>query len=367
MVTYNANNERIKRQYFVYLKEAKRHSEATVDAVAKALSRFESTNRFKDFKSFHHLQAVNFKRRLAEQESEVSGARLSKATLYATLAHLTRFFQWLSGQPGYRSRFQYSDADYFNLSDKETRIATARRERPSPTLQQVKHVIRTMPAGTEIERRDRAVVALILLTGARDTAVASMKLKHVDLEARSVYQDARDVKTKFSKSFTTYFFGVGEEIPAIVQEWVLYLRNDKLWGNDDPLFPATKVCVGTDRRFAASGLERRHWSTAGPIREIFRAAFAAAGLQYFNPHSLRSTLALFGQQVCQTVEEYKAWSQNLGHEDVLTTFRSYGEVGMQRQRELIESLAKPRAAEMPNATQIAKAVARELHISRAAG
>ena len=42
MTTHNANNERIKRQYFAYLKEAKRHSEPTVDAVAKALDRFET-------------------------------------------------------------------------------------------------------------------------------------------------------------------------------------------------------------------------------------------------------------------------------------------------------------------------------------
>jgi len=35
MTTQNADNERIKRRYFAYLKEAKRHSEPTVDAVAK--------------------------------------------------------------------------------------------------------------------------------------------------------------------------------------------------------------------------------------------------------------------------------------------------------------------------------------------
>jgi hypothetical protein len=49
-------------------------------------------------------------------------------------------------------------------------------------------------------------VALTLLTGTRDSALASMKLKHVDLIAGSVYQDALDVKTKFNKTFTTYFF-----------------------------------------------------------------------------------------------------------------------------------------------------------------
>ena len=45
--------------------------------------------------------------------------------------------------------------------------------------------------------------------------------------------------TKFSKTFTTFFFPVGDEIFQIVVAWVTYLRQDRLWGNDDPLFPAT--------------------------------------------------------------------------------------------------------------------------------
>jgi integrase len=85
---------------------------------------------------------------------------------------------------GYKSRLQYSDADYFNLSDKDTRVATARREQKAPTLEQVKHVIATSPTDTQIERRNRALIAFTLLTGARDSAIASMKLKHVDLPCR---------------------------------------------------------------------------------------------------------------------------------------------------------------------------------------
>jgi hypothetical protein len=39
------------------------------------------------------------------------------------------------------------------------------------------------------------------------------------------------------------------------------------------------------------------------------------------------------------VEELKAWSQNLGHEeDVMTTLRSYGEVPSPRQAEIIRNL-----------------------------
>ena len=104
MTSYNATNERMKRQYFAYLAEAQGHSEQTIDAVAKAIARFEAYTRYKDFKAFHVEQAKSFKRNLAEQRGGRSGEPLSKATLYATLIALKRFFVWLAGQPGYKSR-----------------------------------------------------------------------------------------------------------------------------------------------------------------------------------------------------------------------------------------------------------------------
>jgi len=363
MTTHNPNNERIKRRYFAYLKEAKRHSEATVDAVAKALDRFEVDTKHRDFKKFHAEQAIAFKRRLAEQRNEQTGEKLSKATLHATLAHVKRFFHWLAGQPGYKSRLQYSDADYFNLSEKDVRVATARREQAGPTLEQVKHVIAMMPADSEIERRNRALIAFTLLTGARDSAIASMKLKHVNLLAGCVDQDAREVQTKFSKTFTTFFFPVGDEIRRIVAEWVAFLREEMLWGNDDPLFPATRIALGAARQFEAVGLERAHWSSAARIRTIFRDAFTSAGLPYFNPHSFRNTLVRLGQTVCQTPEDFKAWSQNLGHDKVLTTFLSYGQVESPRQGEIIRGLAAPQFATLSDVSEIAKAVVREMRES----
>jgi integrase len=360
MTKHNPENERIKRKYFAYLKAAKRHSEATVDAAAKALSRFEEYTRYRDFKRFHYEQATAFNRHLAEQTGMRSGEKLSKATLHATLTQLKSFFFWLAGQPGYKARLQYSDADYFNLSEKDTRIATAQRERKAPTLEQVKHVIETMPSGNEIERRNCALVAFTLLTGARDSAIASMKLKHVDLKEGCVYQDAREVKTKFSKTFTTYFLPVGGGIQEIVAEWVRFLREDKLWGNDDPLFPATRIVVGETHQFEAAGLERARWSSAQPIRKIFREAFERAGLPYFHPHSIRKTLAQLGGQVCQTAEEYKAWSQNLGHEQVLTTFMSYGSVATDRQGTIIRGLGAARQTTQPTVEDYAEAVVKKL-------
>ena len=165
-----------------------------------------------------------------------------------------------------------------------------------------------------------------------------MRLKHIDLSARTVSQHAREVKTKFRKSFTTTFFPVGDDIRQIVLDWIAYLRGVLLWGNDDPIFPATKMGLAETHHFQVVGLERKPWSDASPIRSIFKAAFVAASLPYFNPHSFRNTLALFGQTLCRTSEELKAWSQNFAHESMLTTFTSYGTIEPRRQPEIIRSL-----------------------------
>ena len=73
MATHNPNNERVKHRYFAYLKEADRYSEASVDAAAMALSRFELSTERRDFGAFHVEQAIAFKRRLAEQRSQKRG------------------------------------------------------------------------------------------------------------------------------------------------------------------------------------------------------------------------------------------------------------------------------------------------------
>ena len=346
MPTHNPDNERIKHRYLHYLREAKRLSEHSADAAAAALSKFETYTGSRDFKRYHIQQAIGFKRLLLEQVSGRTGEPLSGATILSTLNALRAFFQWLALQPGYKSRINYADADYFTLPEREARSARVSLERPIPSIEQILHVLRHMPAVTETQLRNRAVVAFILLTGVRDGAAASLRLKHVDIVEGKVIQDAREVRTKFGKTFTTWFFPVGNEVREIVDGWVTFLTTVKLWGSADPLFPATSVVVGPDHQYTADGLSRVHWSNATPIRSIFRQAFTAAGLAYANPHSFRKTLTQLGERLCQTPEDFKAWSQNLGHEQVLTTFSSYGTVQSERQAELIRKLgqkSEPRA------------------------
>ncbi len=340
MAKHNAQNTRIKREYFHYLKEARRRDDKSIDPIAKALVRFEEATGHKDFKRFHREQAVAFKKRLDKERNERTGKPLSRATVHSILSALREFFIWLAGQPGYKRRIAYCDADYFNLSDKDVRIAKAVREKPVPTLEQVHHLLSIMPAGTDIEKRNRALIALAILTGARAAALASLKLKHIDLEAGCIDQDARDVRTKASKTFTTTFCPVGGDALQIVTYWCGHLRNALHWGEDDPLFPKTLVGLGEQGSFQAIGLAREHWSNTGPIRKIYKDAFTAAGLPYFNPHCFRDALVQLGERICTTPEQFKAWSQNIGHERVLTTLTSYGKVPAARQAELIQSMGQ---------------------------
>jgi site-specific recombinase XerD len=363
MRKYSPKNERIKRQYIQHLKEVRGFGDVAIDQFSKAVDRFETYTKHTDFARFHVEQVRGFKQQLSQQTGARSGEPLSAATIYATLICLRTFFTWLAGQSGYRKRFKYGDWEYFNPSRTTATIAKAHRTPRGPTLDQIGHVLAAMPLDSDVKRRDRALFALIALTGARVNAVASLKLRNIDIDRRVLVQDARTVKTKYSKTFDTWFFPIGDDIEAIVIDWVRYLTDEKQWTLDDPLFPATKLEVGAAGQFEATGLTREHWSGTGPIRTVFRHAFRQAGMPYFNPHSFRNTIVAFGSERNLTWQEMQAWAQNLGHTSLTTTFGSYGQVAPHQQGDLVRNAGKRGAVANPDLQKLMSMVA-DIHASQ---
>jgi site-specific recombinase XerD len=145
---------RIKRDYLAFLGEAKRMSERSIDQVAAALSQFEASTGYKDFRLFNVDQARRFKRMLNEDKSQDTGKVLAKATLHTRLMALKAFFQWLARQPGYRSKIRYPDTEYYNPTANDSRIATATRERAVPSIEQLPHVVFFMPKAADIDKRN---------------------------------------------------------------------------------------------------------------------------------------------------------------------------------------------------------------------
>lgn len=237
MSKHNAANERIKHDYYRLLKEAKGYDEASIDAVAASIDRFETYTRRRAFDRFHIEQPIGFKSWLREQKNQQTGRPLAKATMDSNMRALREFFLWLSGQPGYRSRISFGDVAYFRISEKDSRAGATSNERPVPTLEQIDAALRKASTDTIIDRRDRAVFAFTILTGARDNAVASIRMKDVDLQRRMVFQDPRAVRTKASKAIWTWFFPVGSLPEDIVRAWIDELKTEFTWGDDEPLFP----------------------------------------------------------------------------------------------------------------------------------
>ena len=195
-----------------------------------------------------------------------------------------------------------------------------------------------MFGATSLQKRDRVLLSLLMLTGARIGAVASLRLKHNDLERRHVFEDAREVNTKAAKTMNTTFFPMGEHFVDALADHIARLSVDLMFGPEDALFPKTDGIRGLTGFQVGGG--RLPFASTGPLNEIVKQAFAAVQLPYYTPHSFRHMLALHGDKLCNTRETFKAWSQNMGHTNPMTTVSSYMPVSADTQRDIILGLAK---------------------------
>ncbi|MCK0104370.1 site-specific integrase [Pseudohalocynthiibacter sp. F2068] len=340
MRKYDEGNERIKRNYTRYLRNAKGQDDKSVDKALAAIVRFEESTKYKSFRNFHIDQAIRFKDFLAKPNASTKGKALGISTIDATLRLVKAFFFWLADKPGYKKAVGHTDTDYFNNTLKARRVAHTARDIPYPSMRQALHAFRAMPNSTEFEKRDRALFAFFLLTCARDGAVASLKLKHINLAEGHVFQDGRDVNTKFSKTIDTYFYPVDPEIRRCLEEWVIYLKEVKLFGPEDALFPKPLREIAPGGGFVFNTLSRDGYAGAAKLNAIIRNAFAMVQMPEYTPHSFRKTLTLHGDQVCTTMEEMKAWSLNMGHDNLATTVNSYLPVTRQRQAEILQGMSE---------------------------
>ena len=101
MATHNANNERIKRRYFVLSEGSQAPQRGDGGRGRQGFGAVRGRHQVPGLQGVplragHRLQEAPGRAETARRP----GSKLSKATLNATLAHLKRFFQWLAGQAG---------------------------------------------------------------------------------------------------------------------------------------------------------------------------------------------------------------------------------------------------------------------------
>lgn len=340
MANYNAENERVKRKYLEWEKEANGKSNSTAINIQNYLYLYEEYLGFKSFKYFNKNDAIGFKKYLMQKKSKRTGTLVSKTYLLHATRSVSDFFKWLAIQPGYKSKIHLSDIQYFNLQEKDVKIARMPKSKRYPTLEQIEHVVKSMPEDTDIQKRNRALIAFMAISGARVQAVASFKLKHIFLKEQRIEQRPDEVKTKNSKMIVTYFFPVGDFLQQIFIDWITFLRKEKLCDDEVPVFPSAILSLDANNKFTRSRLSSLPCRSTTSLRTVVADAFRAAGLSYYNPHSFRDTIVQLGYKYCKTPEEFKAFSQNIGHNSPLTTFTSYGSVDEYKQGNIIKNLCK---------------------------
>ncbi|MDD4052450.1 MAG: site-specific integrase [candidate division Zixibacteria bacterium] len=207
-------------------------------------------------------------------------------------------------------------------------------------MEYVVQLANSIKVETEIDRRDQALIAFLLLSGMRDSAAASLPLGCFDRGKLTINHDPSEgVKTKFGKAYLTCLFRFDDQLLDYVTTWAEYLEKDKLFSSTDPLFPRTRVTQAPGSlSFCADAVGPFFWKGAGSIREILKSRAKAAGLEYYHPHTFRHATAHLAIRGCNSPEEMKAISQNLGHEQVMTTLMTYGNLDSHRVEELIGML-----------------------------
>ncbi|WP_420723942.1 site-specific integrase [Hwanghaeella sp. LZ110] len=338
MAEYNPKNEVAKKQYEEALLHGKCRDSKTVKAVWSSINLFEEFSDHADFRSLNAEQAKSFKAWL-EKRTNQKGQSLSVSTMRSTLHVLREFFEWLAIHPQYVRKVDGRAVQYLRLSDNQNRAGRASRENPAPKLHELSKALEAMPSGTDIQKRDKALFAFTVITCIRDDALVSLKIKDVDAGRKTVWQNPKHVRTKRRKPIHTRFVGqVMPEAEEVVLDWLQHTHEVLFMKPDDPLFPKTLVENDPDTMtFKVNGLSRAHWANAQPVREIFKAAFHRVDLPYYHPHIFRKTIVAWAQENCSQ-REFKAISQNLGHDHAMTTYNAYGGLSVDEQFRVIENI-----------------------------
>ena len=289
----------------------------TVMAVLKHLHEYEELNKFADFTNINENIIHSYVDALLVKN-------LSLSYIDHNLKTLKDFYSWLERQKGYKSKINYNHLAYFSLTRNQRKEARACEYQNSYKLDDIYRTIRSMPANTLLERRNRAMLSLQCICGLRVSELRTVKIKNIiydeDAKGWMVYVNPKDMQVKFAKTRNAFFMPFAQDIKEIVLNW----RNELIslgFNDKSPLFP---IIPNHFNQFylLEQQIKQEEIKSNSTIGDIFRRALETQGLTYYKVHNFRHMIAKLAAK--QSPEVFNAVSQSLGHSDIKTTFTSYG-------------------------------------------
>lgn len=198
----NKSNLRIIFGFQTYLLEHEGFDLRTVDEYLRSLAKMSFVAWYKSFKEYKlddpHAVKEAFRAIGPDSEKKL----LALTTIDRSLNHCERFFEWLSRQEN--SRLPPDLPGYFRLSLREKRIASDAVKGTEFSFEQALQILETMLPSSSVEIRNRAIVALFIMTGIRAKALTTLRGKHVNTDTFWVFQIPPEVQTKANKNIRSY-------------------------------------------------------------------------------------------------------------------------------------------------------------------
>ncbi len=245
--------------------------------------------------------------RLDGKDRQLSAVYIKKALATARL-----FFTWLSdNETGYKHIKQS-----WIKTIKAKRLTNPPKISEYVTLEEIQAIAATS-AHTVFERRTRAALVFLFLSGMRIGAFVSLPLRAVDVARCSVSQyPSLGVRTKNRKYANTTLFTI-PELLEVVRQWDDEVRAilppNGFWFA--PLSPETGQI---DTNVVEVGEHRINLA-----RRNFKQWLESKNLPYHSPHKFRHGHIHYGLSHAKDIADFKAVSMNVMHSDIRTTDQFY--------------------------------------------
>lgn len=258
-INFNPNNERIKHKYYIKI-DRKYDKVKTTPKIVSSISDYEEYSGYKDFKSFCYNDVSGFQTYVLEKYGH------SLQTAHRTINYVREFFFWVREQDGYK-KIKYDDIDDLHLSLKDQERAKASKPKDYLDATKWQDLILSLKPETDIEYRGQAMLAALLLTGARIDALISFNVGDFNLDRNYAFQDAEHVNSKFASSWKTNLWKFKPELQQILDNWINKLITEHGFTNDNPLFPKANITTNELSLFHNSGFLKEPIKSQSILRE----------------------------------------------------------------------------------------------------
>jgi site-specific recombinase XerD len=316
----NLQNSNWVSQYLDYLEKVRQNDPKSVDLRRVHLRRLLIWAGKESIETAPKIEPL-FPVYLARSKGDNTGKPLSPRFISDACVTARAFFTWLKRND--LEQFKMIENDWIELlrpGNANSRHSELDKHELY-TLEEVRQLL-AIPANPMNDKRDRAAVALLYLSGMRISALLTLPISCVDLVNLKIYQlPSKGVATKFHKAAITSLLNI-PDLLDVVKEWDKQVRDalppDGYWYALINRHRCDMGVLRADRGEGIAILRRRNFA------RYLKGLCKQAGLAYRSPHKLRHGHAVYGVKHARNMEELKAVSQNLMHSSISITDGLYG-------------------------------------------